>query len=232
MSRGLLLVIGLILVALLTVVCSCEVERDILARSQEALDGAGFGWATADAHGRDVTLSGTTPSEGSGEAAVGLIEGLVGVLGVDSDYVQDAPAPPAPTAPEPVAEPDPAAEIADCEARLTALTNSETVQFASSMASLSLASHGLLDRVAALLGECPGTVVEIAAHSDSSGNPGFNLALSQRRAESVSQYLTRAGVDASRMSAVGYGDTKPKVDNATPAGRAENRRVEFSLSTK
>ena len=58
----------------------------------------------------------------------------------------------------------------------------------------------------------------------------MNKRLSQKRAESVRNYLIKAGVDAKRMTAVGYGQEKPIADNKTAAGRKENRRVEFQIT--
>jgi outer membrane protein OmpA-like peptidoglycan-associated protein len=68
---------------------------------------------------------------------------------------------------------------------------------------------------------------EIGGHTDNQGKPEANLKLSQDRAQSVLKYLESKGVPAGQLSAKGYGDTKAKADNATVAGRQENRRVEF-----
>jgi outer membrane protein OmpA-like peptidoglycan-associated protein len=68
---------------------------------------------------------------------------------------------------------------------------------------------------------------EIGGHTDNQGKPEANLKLSQDRAQSVQKYLESKGVAAGQLTAKGYGDTKAKADNATVAGRQENRRVEF-----
>ncbi|MAA64561.1 MAG: hypothetical protein CL581_07280 [Alteromonadaceae bacterium] len=87
-----------------------------------------------------------------------------------------------------------------------------------------------LQRVADFMEEHPETVVEIAGHSDSSGKAEYNQALSQRRAEAVAKRLTnRLGVEQSRVSATGYGESEPVADNSTAAGRADNRRVEARI---
>jgi len=65
----------------------------------------------------------------------------------------------------------------------------------------------------------------IEGHTDDRGTEAFNLGLSQRRAASVRQYLIDKGVPASRLESVGYGESRPEADNATPEGRAQNRRV-------
>ena len=67
----------------------------------------------------------------------------------------------------------------------------------------------------------------ISGHTDSSGNPDKNMILSKERADAVKQYLIVHGVQGHRLSADGYGATKPVADNKTAKGRALNRRVEL-----
>ena len=71
--------------------------------------------------------------------------------------------------------------------------------------------------------------VIIEGHTDSQGDDVDNLVLSQSRTESVKRYLVTQGIDESRMSAVGYGESKPVADNSSSKGRAFNRRVDFKL---
>jgi OOP family OmpA-OmpF porin len=101
------------------------------------------------------------------------------------------------------------------------------VSFAPDSAELTAASRGVLDRVAQVLSTVPSVRVEVAGHTDSAGRAEYNRTLSQRRAESVVAYLIERGIDADRLSARGYGEEQPVADNATPAGRASNRRVEL-----
>lgn len=91
-------------------------------------------------------------------------------------------------------------------------------------------SYGLLDQVAAIFKSHPEIKkVEISGHTDSQGKDAYNLDLSDRRAKAVRTYLINKGVAAERMDAKGYGETKPIATNATAAGRAQNRRVEFNI---
>ena len=76
----------------------------------------------------------------------------------------------------------------------------------------------------------PNATFEVAGHTDSVGGDRYNKDLSQRRAVNVRAYLVEQGVNADSMTAVGYGESQPVADNATAAGRAENRRVELRVT--
>jgi OOP family OmpA-OmpF porin len=83
--------------------------------------------------------------------------------------------------------------------------------------------------VAEVLAGRPGELVEIRGHTDDTGDAGFNLRLSQQRADSVRSYLISKGITADRLSARGLGETAPIASNATEEGRAQNRRVTLEL---
>ena len=104
------------------------------------------------------------------------------------------------------------------------------VNFESGKSVLLKGSHKVLDEVAESLREWPEINIEIQGHTDASGNAAKNLTLSQERAETVRQYLIDKGIAPNRLTAVGYGEDKPIADNATRAGRAQNRRVEITRS--
>lgn len=88
-------------------------------------------------------------------------------------------------------------------------------------------SYSILDQVAKIMVDNPEYKLLVNGHTDNVGKPESNMILSQKRADAVKKYLTAKGVDAGRMTATGYGDTKPVADNKTTAGKKENRRVEF-----
>jgi OmpA-OmpF porin, OOP family len=87
-----------------------------------------------------------------------------------------------------------------------------------------------LDEVVKVLTEHPELKMQIEGHTDSTGKAAMNLKLSKQRAESVKNYLTGKGIDASRLTAVGYGSSKPLQSNETSEGRQRNRRVELKLA--
>ena len=89
--------------------------------------------------------------------------------------------------------------------------------------------RGVLDGVAQTISQEPGINARVVGHTDSTGNPGHNMTLSQRRAQSVEAYLGDRGVARARLSAEGRGETQPVASNATEEGRSQNRRVEIYL---
>jgi outer membrane protein OmpA-like peptidoglycan-associated protein len=85
-----------------------------------------------------------------------------------------------------------------------------------------------LDDVAkALSEEDPNSKMVVEGHTDSQGQPSFNQDLSQKRADAVRTYLVSRGISSDRITAQGYGLARPIADNASPEGRANNRRVEI-----
>ena len=90
-------------------------------------------------------------------------------------------------------------------------------------------SHLELDRVVKLLSENPAIVIEMSAHTDSKGSDEYNFKLSDNRARSVMDYILSKGIDPSRITSKGYGESKPVVENDTDENRQLNRRVEFTI---
>jgi len=103
----------------------------------------------------------------------------------------------------------------------------EGVGFTSNRSTLLPESEKVLDNVAEILLANPDVNVEIGGHTDSQGSDAYNMKLSDARANVVRNYLIKKGVPATRLTARGYGETAPVADNATPEGRALNRRVEL-----
>ena len=101
------------------------------------------------------------------------------------------------------------------------------INFESGRADLTPDSYTVLDQVIASMNAQPEARLEVRGHTDAQGPANFNLQLSQRRAESVRQYLIKGGIDPGRVTAVGIGEDEPMASNANPEGRALNRRIEF-----
>jgi OmpA-OmpF porin, OOP family len=90
-------------------------------------------------------------------------------------------------------------------------------------------SFTALSTVISILQSDPALKLTIEGHTDNQGTPESNQVLSQNRANAVANYLIKEGIDAGRLKAAGFGQTQPVDDNGTPAGRANNRRVEMKL---
>ena len=89
--------------------------------------------------------------------------------------------------------------------------------------------HGLLDDIIVILQQNPVIRVEIQGHTCDIGRTGYNQKLSERRAQAVANYLMKNGVDYQRLSAVGYGETRPVAPNDSESHRMKNRRVELKI---
>jgi outer membrane protein OmpA-like peptidoglycan-associated protein len=109
-------------------------------------------------------------------------------------------------------------------------TLAKGVTFDHRRTTLSEDSKKLLDEAAAILQKYPDVQMVIEGYTDGVGNPDFNRLLSEHRANAVRDYLVEHGIDTTRLVAVGRGAENPLASNATPYGRALNRRIEFHLS--
>lgn len=126
-----------------------------------------------------------------------------------------------------------------CEAKYTLVVVTkdkielkQTVFFDTNKAKIKRVSYALLDEVALAMKDNPTISVRIEGHTDSQGRDSKNLKLSQGRAESVRTYLIGRGVSPDRMVAIGFGESQPIADNRYPDGRAQNRRVEFVITSR
>jgi len=126
-----------------------------------------------------------------------------------------------------VRPPPPALAVNECQPEFTGLLGKGRILFETASAELSKQSLALLDHLIEVVQRCREASIEVAGHTDSQGSPESNLDLSRRRAEAVTTYIGEAGVDTSRITSAGYGETKPVASNETPEGRAQNRRIEF-----
>ncbi len=105
----------------------------------------------------------------------------------------------------------------------------KTILFNSGKASFQKQTFPVLQSITAILKEYPNSKFSIEGHTDSDGKDAFNQKLSEDRAKAVKDYLIENGIDADRLSSVGYGESKPIDTNKTAKGKANNRRVEVKL---
>lgn len=167
--------------------------------------------------GTEAELSGQARYEG---ALGGIRDGLTGALpeGFVARFDELATQPAGP-----------AIDVAACQLEVNGLLEVATILFETGSARISGDSAGVLDEIVGTFARCADARVEIAGHTDSSGDFEANVALSQQRAEAVLGYLTAAGLPAASFTARGYGPANPVASNDTEEGRARNRRIEFTV---
>jgi outer membrane protein OmpA-like peptidoglycan-associated protein len=123
-----------------------------------------------------------------------------------------------------------AEEVQACDARFAAALAGRAIQFGTGSAVVAASSQPLLVSIATIAKECPGNL-RIEGHTDNVGTPQANQDLSQRRAEGVRDALIGLGIESARLLPQGFGQARPRSSNLTPIGRAQNRRIEFHVTT-
>jgi len=116
-----------------------------------------------------------------------------------------------------------------CQQLFSELLGIGKIRFLSGQANIDGDSRGLMDRLVEIALRCPNANLEISGHTDTDGDEEANMRLSERRAQAVLDYMMRAGLPADRLHAVGYGQTQPVASNDTAEGKAQNRRIEFTV---
>jgi OmpA-OmpF porin, OOP family len=144
-------------------------------------------------------------------------------------------APSMPKSAEPVApkiETKAEVQARTCQAILVEVIQSGHILFESASAELDDSSSTTLAKVADAVKSCPDVIVTIEGHTDYEGTQRNNQTLSLQRAQSVLDYLVKAGVNAGQLEPVGYGKTRPIAPNNSTESRAKNRRIEFVVRPK
>ncbi|WP_297972415.1 OmpA family protein, partial [uncultured Amaricoccus sp.] len=117
-----------------------------------------------------------------------------------------------------------------CAAQIEAILAERAIEFSPGAAELTPESGPVLAEIGATLRGCPEAVFEIGGHTDAQGSESGNLRLSQERAEAVLAALRAEGLALPESVARGFGEAEPVADNATAEGRAQNRRIAFTLT--
>jgi outer membrane protein OmpA-like peptidoglycan-associated protein len=121
-------------------------------------------------------------------------------------------------------------EIASCQATVNTAVAAGVLNFLIASATIAPESTAVLDKIAAAVKSCPTTRLRVEGHTDTDGSAAENQELSELRAKTVLDYLIRAGGDAARMTAAGFGATRPIAPNDTPDNKRKNRRIEFVVT--
>jgi len=119
----------------------------------------------------------------------------------------------------------------ECLGRFEILSQTGAIYFRSGSSRLDPESYPLLNTVFEIVSRCPTLNIVVAGHTDAIGGDDINLSLSISRADSVMRYLVAQGVNLSRITAIGYGETVPVAPNDTERNRSRNRRIEFKSSS-
>ncbi len=219
MSKSFLALVGLLSFAVICFLCvQCHgerIEQQVQSNVTGALQAAGITGSKVRTDGRNVILAGELPSEADIRKAIEAARGAPGVRKVQNELTVAAPPPPPP--------------VDEVQVALNKLLAEKRIEFSTGSAVIAPQSYPVLDQIAELLKKRPNALIEIAGHTDASGNPTANLRLSQARADAVRQYLIQKGIPPARLVSTGYGQTRPLADNATREGRNKNRRVEFNI---
>ncbi len=143
------------------------------------------------------------------------------------------PAPPPPPPPPPAvveakADTGPLTP-AECQPKFADSLAKHEILFDSDKASIHKDSDAILNELSVIAKRCPDAKIQISGHTDASGKVDKNMKLSKLRANAVVDYLVKSGIPRERLTAVGYGQTRPLASNDTVEGRAQNRRIEFEV---
>lgn len=120
-------------------------------------------------------------------------------------------------------------EVKQIEAEIQKVIDFENINFQFDQADLTIKSLTTIQKIADILKANPNVKVEIGGHTDSTGDDNHNLKLSQKRVDQVKAELSKLGIEADRMTSIGYGETRPLVPNDSKENREKNRRVEFNI---
>jgi len=231
-----------------------HIENDLSYKSNQLLEQKQIGNAVVNMDGRDAILTGTVASLERSQEIEHTVAALDGIRIVDNQLrisaakvVEEKPAviatPFVAPLPDFEPEPEPEPEVAlaptpepeiqqEVVEELLQTLDLSGITFLFGSDEITPEGKSILDEVINVLTEHSNFDVAIEGHTDSVGNDALNQELSQRRAQSVLNYLTNNGIQTTRLSASGYGETLPIADNDTAEGRAVNRRIEFAVTQR
>jgi outer membrane protein OmpA-like peptidoglycan-associated protein len=181
-----------------------------------------------------LSLEGVVDDAALKEKTADSFQEEVKALDKDVEFNADIMVREAPAAEAPKEEPT-AMEVSDakaCQETVEALLKDKTILFDTAKATLKVTPNPLLDELANALGDCPDASVRVEGHTDLQGDATKNQQLSERRAVTVVQYLTKAGLQRDRFKAVGYGESRLLDKGDSAEAYARNRRIEFKVQAR
>jgi outer membrane protein OmpA-like peptidoglycan-associated protein len=217
----------------------------VMTKNQAAVVGA-LTCGTMGGVGAGVATRGQDRDGKAGYIAAGAIGGALLCGGLAYLLTEDpkpkpAPAPPPPppppppapkpkAAPPPPPPPPPPAPKPKPAPKVERTIILDDVLFDFDKSNIKPEAGAILDRLVAFMRENKGRKAALSGHTDSIGTDAYNQKLSERRTNSVRNYVVKKGVESGRISSQGFGESKPIADNKTKEGRAKNRRVEIKVN--
>lgn len=199
------------------VLTSCEAVRNSNNQQRGTVIGTAAGAVIGGVLGNNIGKGGNAPA---GAVLGGIVGGVAGnVIGRNMDKQAKE-----------IKETLPGAEVERVNEGIKITLPESMVNFGFDSSNLTATAKTNLDKLATVLKNNPDTNINIYGHTDSKGSESYNQGLSERRAAAVKSYLVSKGVSSGRMFTMGMGETDPRSSNATEAGRAQNRRVEFAIT--
>ena len=197
-----------------------DIDAKLYSHAQQLLAEQNITGIDVDVENRIANLSGDFPGLETAQQAANTVASLDGISRVTMQFTKAD-----------------GTTIRDAEIENTALCKTqvfdqlqeEKINFESGSSRLTAESKTLVKRLAESLAQCSTATIALTGHTDSSGSASINKKLSGLRAEAVAKALIDAGIADSRISTAGVGSSRPIASNDTADGRAQNRRIEFSL---
>lgn len=193
-----------------------KVDASLEERGRQKLDEEGYDWAKLSHNQKEnlLTVSGDTIDADAPDKIVSHLKALDDAGEVISEV-----------------KVWPAYDSQSCQQALNTLSQSHIIEFEVDSAEIikKLENENLLYELSVTMRRCPESKIEVAGHTDSSGDESYNIALSEKRAQAVLAYLKQLAVHPERLSAVGFGSSQPLVSNDNEENRQKNRRIEFKI---
>lgn len=214
---------AIVLAAIMLMISSCNTVKNSNKTQRGAVIGAASGGVIGGVIGNNVGKGNTALGAIIGAAAGGVIGGVIG-------NKMDRQA-------EKIKNEIPGAEVQRVGEGIIVTFSEKNpdgskmgVYFETNKSDITANSKLALDKLVQIFKEYPETNLLVEGHTDDTGTDAYNLALSERRAVAVGNYLKTMNISPSRLTINWYGEFQPKVDNTSEANRAENRRVEFAIT--
>ena len=196
---------------------SCEATRNANNTQKGAVIGAGSGAIIGGILGNNIGKGGNTAL---GAVIGGVVGGTVGGL-IGNKMDKQA---------REIDQALPGASVERVGEGIHLTLNENAVRFDTNKSTLTPQAKANLDKLVPVFNDYGDTDIQIFGYTDNTGKPEYNLTLSGQRAASVQSYLVSKGLKSSRFKTSGLGIADPIATNDTPEGRAQNRRVEFSIT--